>query len=398
MKKFIIGSVCGIVISDVYCADINVRFADGIYNSSDRTTLLFRHGNTGVSGHENYSMARVIPESLEESSKIGEVLRANENSDNLKFITDCSLRGNDTAKALSDKFFFRTSNDFLEVDLELFRDDYVYLNTQPHMLFAALKAFISNIKRGSKPENRANLAALKKTYGDNAYNILYRFVSIVNNKKFDEMSKKMRAIAKNSTFEKNIIIHHSIFISLMLYYTKLNEIYKCSNLLELRDKINYDLQTSPRSTYEKCLYILGNALARYRLKNLELLYLTVGKKNGIYNLQICDYDYIRDNDLYLSKSIALRKKTCLKDKLKGLYELCINKLEQVSCFTNIKDVVKFMIVKDTIQRKNVRLSITYTDSKCGSNAKKNGFLQSALSFFTLPIRWIRGLHSYDDCL
>ena len=398
MKKFIIGSVCSIVVSNVYCADINVRFADGIYNSSDRTTLLFRHGNTGVSGHENYSMARVIPESLEESSKIGEVLRANETSDNLKFITDCSLRGNDTAKALSDKFFFRTSNDFLEVDLELCKDDYVYLNTQPHMLFAALKMFISNIKRGSKTENRANLAAINKTYGDNAYNILYRFVSIVNNKKFDEMSKKMRAIAKSSTFEKNVIIHHSIFISLMLYYAKLNEIYKCSNLLELRDQINHDLQTSPRNTYEKCLYILGNALARYRLKNLELTYLTVGQKDGIYNLQICDYDYIRNNDLYLSKSIALRKKTCLKDKLKGLYELCNNRPEQTSFLANIRDVVKFVTVKDTIKKKDVRLSIIHNENKRELNTKKDSFLQSVLSFLTLPIRWIRDLHSYDDCM
>ena len=212
------------------------------------------------------------------------------------------------------------------------------------------------------------------------------------------MSKKMRAIAKNSTKEKNIIVHHSIFISLMLYYAKLNEIYQCSNLLDLRSKINNDLHASPKNTYEKCLYILSNALARYRLKNLELLYLTVGTEKGIHNLQICDYNYIKKNDLYLSKSINIRQTASVTDKIKNVYNLIVNRPQQLSFFHNLKDIINLATEKDTIKKKNIRLYIHDNDNEYTTGAIKKSKHTSIWSLITLPLQWIRSLHSYDDCL
>lgn len=390
MKKIIIGSICNIFVAQVYCSDINVCFANGQHNESNRVTLLFRHGDTGISGHENYSIAKVTAESSEEARKVGEILREGEDRNNLKFTTDCSIRGNDTAKSLSGDFLFRTSNDFFEVDLRLSRADFYYLNTQPQTLYSALDMFISNINNASESENKSNLSKINDKYGDNARAIISRFVSIVNNNRFNEMSKKMRAIAEKSNVEKNVIIHHSIFISLMIYYAKLNEIYKCSNFLELKNKIDYELASNPRETYKQCLYILGNALARYRLKNLEFVYLTVSKEKGVSNLQICDYDYIQKNNLYLSQSVTVRKKTGILRKIKSMCSLLLLWPEDVSFCENIKNVVNFAATKDAIQKKDIRLSVLASKE----DKPKSWFM----SLLTAPLRFIRSLHTYDDCL
>jgi len=390
MKKIIIGSICNIFVAQVYCSDINVCFANGQHNESNRVTLLFRHGDTGVSGHENYSMARVTPESLEESKKIGNILRKGETNNTLKFTTDCSYRGNDTAISLSGNFFYRTLNDFLEVDLHLSKADFKYLNAQPHTLFRAMEMFISNVVTGSEKENRASLEKIDEKYGDNAKAIISSFVRIVTNNKFKEMSTKMSAIARESVVEKNVIVHHSIFISLMMYYAKLNEIYKCSNFLELKNKIDYELANNPRETYKQCLYILGNALARYRLKNLEFVYLTVGKEKGVSNLQICDYDYIQKNNLYLSQSVTVRKKTGILRKIKSMCSLLLLWPESVSFCENIKNVVNLATTKDAIQKKDIRLSVLASKE----DKPKSWFMP----VLTAPLRFIRSLHTYDDCL
>lgn len=377
------------------------------YNSKTmRVVACMRHGNTGQDGHTKTDQDMGITDDEKGKSRnIGYII--SQNHSKLTYATDITGRCKETLNEIN----VQKNNPIIikrnsELNIGLYKSDFAFIRNNPGYLYAIVQQFKRNLLDQTQNSfdfiNEA-IETIGTSAASQGVNILQSFLNVILGNKmpsilpgiYNECSISKISIEEdllsrlqyiihicNQTENDILCVHHSMFVSTILFIAKLTETLQANNIEDLYKKMRQHILQNPKTELSKYLDLFVTCFTKYHIKNLDMVYLLYSKTDDMSNFYICNMDYIQKNKLPLYDILMPKTSTPLWTKLSSIVHILCN--EPFSALS-------FVCAKDELKKKDCMLSVKTTNVEI---RRECGTVQNSVKYMIGKVMYVLSLTWY----
>lgn len=378
----------------------------GVNHKEARQVLFMRHGNTGKYAHSPDDSADITCYECGNAAQIGHVIFNNISGDKIRIRSDKSTRCISTAQQLAPGKKVDISDVDEELRIGLTKEAFELIKSHLPAMYHSVVSFARGLD-SHKSDLGIKEAIRTQSDGDaRMENVLTSFLRvIIGNEKLKEfkiiedddqekdplveLDARLQDIGLSIRDGLNILVHHSMFCGLLMFCDTIGAHYNVGTVAEMRGKMHKDLETSANSAMKYLLDTLINCFTKYRLKNLDCMYVS----------------FMKDEQEKMHYSVLMKPEIDvmqlpLSDVLtvvRGNPYSKINTVIKAVQSDGIKLTMQFCRMSDNVNRKNSMLSLKNNIEKepmisCIDVLKSFGGCVRSLGGYILS--FIKGLFSW----
>lgn len=377
----------------------------GVHHKEARQVLFIRHGNTGKYAHSPDDSADITCYECGNAAQIGHVIFNNISREKIRIRSDGSTRCISTAQQLAPGKKVDISEADEESRIGLTKAAFLMIKSHLPAMYDGIISFAKRLD-SSKDDLGIDDAIQKQSCNHpQMANILTSFLRVIlgndklvqlgvikdddeENDPLVELTKILHASGRSINDGCNIFVHHSMFCGLLMFCNTVGSYYHVETVAEMREKMNMDLHTNPNYAMKYLLDTLINCFTKYRLKNLDCMYISFMKDEmeRMY-YSVLTKPEIDEMSLPLSNVLTVAKSDPYSK---------INTVIKAVQNDGIKLTMQFCRMSDNVNRKNSMLSFKKNIEKeptvsCIDVIKSFG--ECVVSFGCYIITFIKGLFS-----
>ena len=377
---------------DIHLENINVSYASSNlkYNPEEKWTQIlgFRHAATGVDGHTEDNNPSIIESEKIRAQNFGRIIKNSVDDEQpILFCSDNTARCRDTLNSIMSVFdssqcknIQNAYNEEIKIGLDQY--NFCFINKRPGYLNDTIKQFShlfleDNVNTHSEEHNtlrdecfqRINSALGRLrgcSYGSSTI-ILQAFLNMILDENMPNEAPKIYGTPANklspqeqihsrlnsiinacNAGDKTVIyVHHSMFISTLLFVAEAGKRLGAKNIQDVYAKISTSIFENPEKMPE-FLDLFVSCFTKYHIKNLDLIYLLYKQEDNMHSFYLCELDYIKQNQLPFYEILGPKTHTPMLCKLVSIGHLL---------WCDRLNGLHFMLEKDHLNKKNLLISV-----------------------------------------